>query len=228
MNTYRLIQGDCLNVLPTLDDESIDLVVTDPPYGYNKFKTDTEEIFDVIKSSFQELKRILKKGSWAFVFSGTRTIDKMLESIDLKFQRVLWIYKQNDCTYPWRGWILNSEAILLFSNGKPRPLEKRIPYKPDCYVYTYGKTLFNNRIIGHSTIKPYEIVRDLVLRCPQDGLILDPFLGSGTTMFACQNTKRNCIGIEIESQYCDIIKNRCFGRTFLDHDITYSFEIVEY
>lgn len=193
--------GDCREILPELP--KVDLVLTDPPYGFNRFETDGGDFIQTIKEVFDLIP--LKQGGWAFVFSGTGAIKDVLNAISLDYQRMLWMYKPADCTFPYRGWFLTSEAILLFSNGKPLPLAERKPYRHDCYLhYTVGQ----EGVEGHPTVKPHAIVEDLVLRCPEQGLILDPFLGSGTTCYCANKLGRKSIGIEISEEYCKIAVSR--------------------
>jgi len=78
---------------------------------------------------------------------------------------------------------------------------------------------------AHPTQKPEKVIGQLVKAFSFKGdVVLDPFLGSGTTMKVCQDLGRSCIGIEINPEYCEIIKKRCFGRTFLDRQVEYKFE----
>lgn len=110
--------GDCLEILPLLPDNSVDLVLTDPPYGMNKFKGDEKNFTDVlIKPCFDALKQKFKNILFV-VFTGTGDLKRVINAIDLHFERCLWMYKPADCTFPFIKWLLKSEAILLFSNGK--------------------------------------------------------------------------------------------------------------
>jgi site-specific DNA-methyltransferase (adenine-specific) len=196
--------ADCLEFMRHIPDKSIDLILTDPPYGFGRFKGDEKESFmKVIEKAFIEIKRILKEGSWAFVFTGTGEIKNLLNAICLDFRRLLWVYKPNDCTFPYRGWLLTSEAIALFSNGNPIALTERNPYRHDCYIHT---GVGNEGVDGHPTVKPKNIILDLCLRT--EGLILDPFAGSGTTLVAAKELGRRFIGIEIEQRYVDICNRR--------------------
>jgi len=196
--------ADCLEFMKQIPDKSIDLIVTDPPYGFGRFKGDEKESFmEVIKKAFIECKRVLKDGAWAFVFTGTGEIKNLLNAVCLDYQRMLWLYKPNDCTFPYRGWLLKSEAIALFSNGKPIALTERNPYKNDVYMDYKERSEW---VSGHPTIKPKWIVEDLCLRT--DGIILDPFLGSGTTAVAAKELGRRFIGIEISEKYCEIANRR--------------------
>lgn len=218
-----MIHGDCLKVLPTLEEQSVDLVVTDPPYGFNRFKTDDDSCVRVTKWAFVEIKRILKRGGFAFIFAPVnQTLIKMINAIPLRFHRLMWMYKPNDMTYPWGRWLQTSEAIAIFSNAKPNFdfLDKSV-YAHNCYIH---KNVGQEGVEGHPTVKPLKVIEDLVRGCLKDGVVLDPFLGSGTTMMACQNLRRSCIGIEINPEYSDIAKKRCFERRFLDREVKYIYE----
>jgi site-specific DNA-methyltransferase (adenine-specific) len=57
---------------------------------------------------------------------------------------------------------------------------------------------------GHPTVKPLSVITDFALRCPENGTILDPFMGSGTTLRAAKDLQRKAVGIEIEEKYCEI------------------------
>jgi len=207
----KIICGDSRVVLKDIPDNVIDGVVTDPPYGFGRFEGDEKETFiELIREVFVDVKRVLKNGSWAFVFSGTGQTKELLNAIDLDFRRLLWMYKPQDESYPWRGWILSSECIALFSKGKPKPLVERRPYKHDCYVFT---KVGQEGVEGHPTVKPLVIVGDLCRRI--DGIILDPFAGSGTTALGCKRLKKDFIAIDIKPEYCKIIEERLLQEILL-------------
>jgi DNA modification methylase len=201
----RVICGDCLEVMKKIPDQSIDTIITDPPYGFGRFAGDDKKSFmQIIHGAFIEIKRILKNGGWAFVCSGTGELKNLFEAIPLNYQRLLWIYKPADCTFPYRGWLLTSEAIALFSNGSPSVLAARIGnYMHDVYIH---KAVGQEGVDGHPTVKPLWIIKDLCSRTM--GIILDPFLGSGTTAVAAKSLGRHFIGIEINPDYCKIAENR--------------------
>lgn len=202
----RIICGDCLEIMGDLPDKSIDLCLTDPPYGFERFKGDEKDTYiETIRQAFNQVRRVLKTGGWAFVFTGTGDVKKILCAITLDFRRQLWVYKPADCTFPYRGWLLKSEAILLFSNGEPEKLQERTPYHHDCYVH---KKVGHEGVDGHPTVKPLWIISDLVSRSAPNAIILDPFLGSGTTAVACKRLNRRYIGIEINPDYCAIAEKR--------------------
>jgi len=202
----RVICGDCLEVMKEIPDKSVDAVITDPPYGFGRFETDDGNFIKLIQSAFVEVKRITRFGAWSFVFSGTGAVKDLLNAIDLDFQRLLWLYKPADCTYPYRGWLLTSEAIAVFTNGNPTPLLDRKPYRHDCYIHS---RVGQEGVEGHPTVKPLDVIYDLCARV--NGIVLDPFLGSGTTAVACKQLNRHFIGIEINPDYCKIARERLMG-----------------
>jgi site-specific DNA-methyltransferase (adenine-specific) len=204
--------GDCLEIMKSIPDKSVDAVITDPPYGmgkdFNGNKSDEEQnALWLMQGAFPQIARVLKTGGISFVFSSTRLVDRVIEfgkSAGLLYQRMLWVYKPNDCTFPWRGWLLKSEAIHLFSNGKPSKWDKDI-YSHDCYLFNHT-TGELPKGTEHPSVKPLAIIKDIVSK--SGDTILDPFMGSGTTGVACVQTGRNFIGIEIDEGYFKIAEKR--------------------
>jgi len=121
------------------------------------------------------------------------------------FERMLWLYKTAQCVYPWRGWLLQSEAILIFSKGKPSWVDKK-PYAHDCYQLRQVANNLPEDCGWHGSVKPMTVVQDILARI--GGLCFDPFLGSGSTLIACERLGRVCYGMEIVPHYCDVIVKR--------------------
>lgn len=201
-NTF--ICADCLDVLRDMPDNSVDMCLTDPPYGMNRFETDTKDYLEIIKPIFPEIARVLRGGGSMFCCTSTAEVIKVANCIPLDFKRLLWLYKPNDCTFPFYGWLLKSEAILWFSKGKPNLIERK-PYRHDCYLHT---GVGQEGVEGHPTVKPLAIFQDFVLRSNPGDIILDPFCGSGTTAIACHRTGRRFICIDKEPKYIEIAKRR--------------------
>lgn len=202
----RVHCADCLDFMGQMPDECVDLVITDPPYGFERFDTDGKDFMDSLIPRMLSMKRIVKRGGYVFVFSGTGKVIELANIIPFEFQRMLWVYKPNDCTFPYKGWLLKSEAILMFRNGKgDNALRERKPYQHDCYIH---KNVGQEHVEGHPTVKPLSIIRDLVLRANDSDIIFDPFLGSGTTAVAAKQLGRNFIGVEISPEYCKIAEER--------------------
>lgn len=198
-----IYHGDCLEILPELGP--VDLVLTDPPYGMGRFETDGKDFLVVVGPALTEAFRHLPDGGSMFAFTSTAEVVNLANAVKAPFKRLLWMYKPADCTYPLQGWLLKSEAILWFMADFPCTLIERKPFRHDCYVhYKVGQ----EGVEGHPTVKPISVIKDFVLRCPVNGVILDPFMGSGTTLRAAKDLGRQAIGIEIEEKYCQIAVQR--------------------
>ena len=173
-------------------------IVTDPPYGINRtgvVNDDPEglrKLFDGVLAAMPITDAVV------IAFQSPRLFPVWLDAIRAaghKFERMLWMYKSNDETFPWRGWLLKSEAILVSSLGKGEWLEVK-PYAHDCYSPTkLGSELPKKWGKAHATVKPLSVVQDLISRV--GGIVYDSFLGSGTTMVGCENLGRKCRACEI-------------------------------
>jgi len=104
----------------------------------------------------------------------------------------------------WRGWLLTSEAILCFSKGEPSgwvvPSDQ---YDHDTYIH---RRVGHEGVEGHPTVKPLWVVSRLVHHV--DGLILDPYLGSGTLAVACERQGKAWLGAEIDDTFAAIAEKR--------------------
>ena len=121
--------------------------------------------------------------------------------------------KPNDITFPWRGWLLKSEAILVFSIGGGSWVDVH-PYIADTYLFNHsggeikdGGDKAAHGPLYHPSVKPLSIVSDIMSRLGGE-IIFDPFLGSGTTMVAGQNLGRKVRGMEISPAYCAVTLER--------------------
>ena len=205
-----------------LEDESIDLIITDPPYktitggdsdGINSKRPKgmldgNRKLFKYqkleIKSWMSELYRVLKNGSHCYIFTNALNMKEMLnesEKAGFKLHNIL-VWEKNNCT-PSQYYMKNCEYILFLRKGKAK------------YINEIGnsKTVhkFNN-IIGkklHPCEKPIDILKMYINNSSnQNDVVLDPFMGSGSTLVACKELNRNYIGYEIDKQYFDITKKR--------------------
>jgi len=195
-----IYHADCRDILPQL--EPVDLVLTDPPYGFNRFSTDGKDYLESVGPALRLSYDVLLPDHSMFVFTSTGEIVRVANAVGKDVKRVLWMYKPNDCTYPLEGWLLTSEAILWFTKGRAGLIERK-PFRHDCYIHT---KVGQEHVAGHPTVKPLSIVKDIASRT--DGTILDPFMGSGTTLVAAKQLGRKAIGIEIEEKYCEIAVRR--------------------
>jgi site-specific DNA-methyltransferase (adenine-specific) len=188
-DTVTLYNADCLELMPTFAAGSIDAVITDPPYGVDFRGNDWDKLIPLWIDKARNISKIV-------IFTTGIT--------------TLWDYPRPDWVISWYREASNSRSKLGgFSHWSP--------------IIVYGKPKFNvdilklhamvvgqeNLKINHPTPKPIKLMKWLVSNAVnQDDLILDPFMGSGTTGVACVQTGRKFIGIEISKDYCDIAVKR--------------------
>jgi len=206
----RIICGDCLEVMKEMPGESVDLVITDPPYNRGCFSD------NIITLDFlDELKRVLKAGSNIYCFWTPKTFSEF----EVEFRKRFTLLNIIICHFlnktgfdsPYR-FEKSYEPIYFGSKGNSKKRIVRLE-NGDCFD-VWKATLPQTNFKGihqsfHPTQKPVEIIRKMILHSSNDNdIILDPFLGSGTTVEACKLLKRNFIGIEIDPNYCKIAEER--------------------
>jgi DNA modification methylase len=213
---HRLLCGDSTDsdqVAKLMNGQKADMIFSDPPYGMS-YKGTTfgkegiendgdDEWENVLKGSFQNMILFSNNSVFALCFSPSR-LDRFFKCTEgINFKRILTIYKPNRMGYPWQSWILTSEIIALFENGKPEYIKEN--YKHDVYTFDYSER--PDKEINHPTVKPLSIVGDVISKTKGES-VLDLFLGSGTTMVATHQLKRKCYGMELDPKYCQVIVDR--------------------
>lgn len=230
----ELIHGDCLQEMKKIPDGSIDLVLTDPPYGTTACKWDTIIPFEPM---WEPLKRVTKKNG-AIVLFGSQPFTSALVMSNPKMFKYEWIWDKKNISNPFLAKyqpLKQHENILIFGGKSYFPqMEKReIPRK---YKDKYGGgEAFNKKGTGekeytldakypksiielsnaeqkgklHPTQKPVALMEYLIKTYTNEGeTVLDFTMGSGTTGVACKNLNRNFIGIELDKEYFEIAKKR--------------------
>jgi len=230
MNFYNLYQGDCLDIMPNIKKKSMDLIITDPPYflpinsyvgtrenGYNKRSlADTSILKGFFERVFKEFDRIIKDDGSFYVFCDAQSYPIFYNAIYPYCNHVRLIIWDKLVSYNGYTWRHQHELILW---GEKENTE-RIP-TGEGDIIKYRGVLQENRL--HPAEKPAGLLRILIKKHKDALNILDPFAGSGTTMYACQDLRRNCVSIELDENYCEVVKKRCFNRTFLDREVEYDF-----
>jgi DNA modification methylase len=185
-----LYRGDCRDVVPTLG--GIDAVLTDIPYGVGMQAFDDDLAVGIAGLDLAPCKRAI---TW---LSPGKIAAFVTMSQRWSVLRVLWMEKAADLSYPWRGWMMNSEAILVLGRAGalwPSPGT----YHRDCYtVAPWGKT-------GHPASKPVSVATDLLNKLAAPGeTVLDMFAGACTTALACMALGCEFIGIERNPKWFDL------------------------
>lgn len=214
LGEHRLICGDCADaavVARVMGGEKAGCCVTDPPYGINR-EGITNDDPEGLRALFDGCLAAMPIDDGVLIaFQSPRLEWVWLDATRAAGwhpERLLWMYKPNDETFPWRGWLLKSEAIRASSKGKAEWLDVH-PYSHDCYSPTTLGQELSDTEGWHASVKPQAVVIDLVKRV--GGIVYDPFLGSGTTMVAAHRLGRRCFGIEIDPGYCAVTLERMSG-----------------
>lgn len=214
--TIQLMQGDCLELMKTIPDGSVDMVLTDPPYGmdYQSNRRTATEKFDKIINDdnldwlddfCSETYRVMKDNTAAYIFCSWHKVDLFKVALEGKFKLksiLVWV-KNNHGSGDLKGaYAPKHEFVFFVHKGRCLLRDGR---RPD--VLEYAKV--NGGKMIHPTEKPTELLVRLVKDASDEGgTVLDPFMGSGTTGVACVNTNRNFIGIELDPDYFKIAKDR--------------------
>ncbi len=190
-----IYHGDCLDVLPTLCQ--VDLVITDPPYGISQpqgggrgthgwtdFRGDS---WDAERPEDATIRMCIEKGRHVVLWGGNYFLGALPGGHRNKW--LIWDKGQTDfsladCEMAWCSW-----------DGAVRRL-----------VYPRALALKDGK--QHPTQKPAEVMTWSITQAPEGDILLDPFMGSGTTLVAAKRLGRRAIGIEIEEKYCEIAAKR--------------------
>ncbi len=208
-----IIEGDCLEVMRGLPDESIDFVLTDPPYAIAYHPRDGRTITnddrtDWIAPAFQEIYRVLRPDTLCMTFYGWPKADFFFAAFRAAgFRPVSHICFSKD--YSSRtGYTEGSHDVAyLLAKGRP-PMPKNPPWDV--------KPRRDSANDVHPTVKPADCLVDYIEAYSKPGdVVLDPFCGSGTTLLAAKLWDRNFIGIEIDPAYVKIAREEV-KRTTLD------------
>jgi hypothetical protein len=211
---HRIMCGDSTNagdVEKLMGGVKADAVVTDPPYGINQDGIPNDEPEKLQNMIDGVVINLPCDNAVIVCFQSPRTFPVWLDSTrknNIEFKRMLWMYKAAQITFPWRGWILTSESILisLIGNGQWNDVK---PYTHDCYYMSELSNELPKDCGWHGSVKPLHVISDLIQRVSQNGQVsYDPFLGSGTTLVACEQTGRVGYGMELHPPYVAVCLER--------------------
>lgn len=215
--------GCCLIEMQFIPENSIDLILTDPPYNKGKdYEGDIsdnkpqKEFDNFNKEWLKHCLRILKPGHHLYFSCASDQFQYFIDlAIKIGFKyRHLIIWATNECKGHMnsRTWLRSYEPILwlqkpgstygLFNNYPNSSLDVIIQYSP------HKKTIGEDKKF-HICQKPIKLYETIITKSSKSGdIVFDPFLGSGTTLIASMKTKRCAIGFEVSKEYEPIIKKR--------------------
>ena len=211
---FELYNDDCFKVMDEFitNNTKVDCVLTDPPYGidfvsgrrkekYNKIKNDDSLIF--LNEFFFKCNEVLKDNSHIYCFCSWHNVDKFKVEFEkyFKLKNILIWEKNNKGMGDLKGSYAPKYEMVLFGHKGRRENEG----SRQVDVIKAKKT--GNKL--HPTQKPTDLLEILIKNSTKENeIILDCFMGSGSTGVACMNTNRRFVGIEIEENYFNIAKNR--------------------
>ena len=223
MNRDYIALGDCLDLMKDIQDEGVDLVVTDCPYHVvsggcttkihscggvlSKENAFNGKLFEENNISFSEwlpdVFRVLKQDSHCYIMCNGRNLKELqieAEKVGFVFQNIL-VWDKGNLT-PNRYYMGACEFILMLRKGRAKTINNRGTSNILRIKNAVGKKM-------HPTEKPVDLMRVLIENSTQENeIVLDPFMGSGSTCIAAINTGRHYIGFEIDEKYFQIAKNR--------------------
>lgn len=226
METNKIYFLDCLEGLKQIPDKSIDLILTDPPYlikstragGHNRLARTIQPVNNLLKENglvsgmnpdvLPELVRVMKKIN-CYVWCNKAQIPEYLNFFvsehGCSFDIIIW-NKTNPPPTCHNKYLSDKEYCLYFrKGGYCQPTS----YETAKTIYHQPINIQDKKDYPHPTIKPLNIIRNLIANSSKPGeIVLDPFMGSGTTAIACMELGRQYIGYEINGEYFETAQRR--------------------
>lgn len=232
MKANKVYHIDCLQGLKKIKAESVDMIFTDPPYYQYRAKNVkglknhkdvvTEFEFDAYKTEEEYLKfledvlaecfRVAKPGAAGYLFCGddfVSYINRMVEKVGFQFRKVIHWHKTNPfpAIHTRKMYSNSMEMIVHFSKGSPKTWNHKEVNKMHNFIES--PICMGKERKEHKTQKPLKVCTPFIEISSNEGdLVLDPFMGSGSTAVAAYLLNRNFIGFELSETYCKIIEQR--------------------
>lgn len=231
--TVNLYRGDCIQIMRTMATNSVDAVITDPPYSsggafrgdrmnnttnkyqnsenggiYSDFTGDNKDQRAWAYWCYlwlSECYRIMREATPILIFSDWRqlpTSTDLLQAAGFVWRGVV-VWDKSEAARPQPGRFRNQSEFILWGSKGPLPIDRPVPVLPGVYRHVV-RTDDKWHIAG----KPTPLLEDLVRITEPCGVILDPFMGSGTTGVACVHQGYSFRGIELLQEHYTIAENR--------------------
>lgn len=232
MQTNIIYHRSCLEGLKDLPDECVDLLFTDPPYyqyraqnveglknhkdvvtefDFDGFKSE-EEYLQFLEEVLVECFRVCKPGASGYLWCGddfVSYINRMVERVGFQFRKVIHWHKTNPfpAIYTRKMYANSMEMMVHFSKGTPKTWNHKTVN--EMHNFIQAPICMGKERSIHKTQKSLRVCMPFIEISSQVGdLVLDPFMGSGSTAVACKMLKRNYIGYELSDEFCEIAAQR--------------------
>ncbi len=220
-----LIHGDCYKELSKIKSSSVDLILTDPPYNLAQYSTGNinaswrktlnndiaswdKDVLD-IKKLKKEFLRIIKPTGNIFIFTAYNLLGDFHKTFDPvfdSFQIMVW-HKTNPPPKIRRAGFLNSCEIICCMWNKGHTWN--FTTQKEMHNFIQSPICMGKERLKHPTQKPVKILKHILKIASNPGdVVLDPFMGVGSTGVACKEMERKFIGIEIEKKYIQMTQDR--------------------
>lgn len=200
-----ILNIDCIEGFNLLENGSIDLVFTDPPFGLKRQDIKNDDDLSLFYSTLPESYRVLKENAFFITFFSIKYLPKLFENNPFDYFWSFILYCPQGRVNSPIGFTKYMSCIV-FKKGSPKILKRG----KDIFVDTPGRLIEPDEgFINHPTPKPKTFIKEILKMFSKEGdIILDPFIGSGSTAVACKQTKRNFIGFEIDKIYYELANER--------------------
>ena len=209
----ELYNGDCLEILPTLESGSVDAVVTDPPYGigfkYSTYVDTAEGYGEWLLSIIEKCEILCNESSPVFVWQAMLNA-KMFALWFPRDWRIFCAAKNFVQMRPTPMQYSYDPVLVWWTDGVNKPYSRGDASR-DFHIANTANTMNrkDNDSGGHPCARPLDQVTHIIDQWVKPGgTVIDPFMGSGTTGVACVKTGRNFIGVELDPGYFAIAKRR--------------------
>ena len=237
MPETTLLCGDCLELLADVPDGSVDMVLTDPPYSSGGLFAGDRKASTRVKYCDDDYNGAARFQDFSGDNMDQRSFTEFMRMVLSKCRQKAKLESVCAVFVDWRniaavgdalqaaGWVYR--GIVVWDKGISRAIPNR--FRNDCEYVVWGtngprKTEYiggvfagpgcyhiksvNTKKKHHQTEKPVELLEKLLAICPEGGMVLDPFMGSGSTGVACINTNRGFIGMELDLNYYKTARRR--------------------
>ena len=225
-----IILGDAYELIKTLPDKSVDLIVTDPPYEYDSLSGEgiagARDTFAALKENgidkgfdlalLDEFVRVLKKINlyvWVSKKQFRKVLNYMVDKYDCSWDLIVW-KKTNAMPLCNNQYLHDCEYCLYFRKG----VKVNTNYETGRTVYVTSINQRDKKLYHHPTIKPEEIIENLIRNSSGGGLVFDPFCGSGTTCAVAKRLGLPYLGFELNPKWHAVAVDRLNGITKKERD----------